>query len=930
MTVKDVQTGRLLVMKRSTLQSREGRAVYEKEASTMRSIAHPNIVQIVTAMELPGPRVGVILMEYCPRGNLLDELNKLGGIRMGQAMVLSIANDVVSAVKYLHDKGITHRDLKLDNVLKSSSGAYKLCDFGSCVQARTSAGRVPLESAEQRVSEEEIVEKTTTHMYRAPEMVDLYMERQLTEKVDVWNPFQDAGNLGILNAKIRIPEDSTYSQGLIDLIMRCLTASPVHRSSAAEVGNGILALSEGKPLPPSRHRQREENPRRHVGSKSMGGMPAAVTAAAMDAVASGGSGGGADGASARDGGKGGGGGGGGGRRGDGNGRGSAGKSLTPGSTPPRPASRSAKPKEVQLNPNSVAARRLASRKGSSSPPAPPGALTSLAGNTGGGENYSEELQGQGLKSTLSPNSKAGGRAAPRPLIERHVSERPRSSAGAEVAAVAVGGVGTGAAGWSRASTVGPASAANFAAFEQFSTTSPAAATAAAPAKGGRGRGQEDDGFGAPFGPPAAAGGTFDSSPLCYPGEEKRGGDSARTFPSSCSSSRPSSSLLGQAAFVPAQISSTSWGEAGGSSQPKGWPDGGGGDQPATATRQQVLVSGGASAATTPAGIGPLLPLPLPPPAVVPGQAVSIPGQATAAPGRMISGHAATIGGSGSRGGGGSGGDGAGSGAGSGAGVVGVGAPPSLNRRAISASMGQGFGATFSDASGGGAGGVEWPLALGVDGAVNHTSSAGAGAGGGGRGTGVGGGGAGAGGIGGGGGAGAGGGGGGGAGGGGGGVTQARAHLSPGETVASQRLAAARSGSTSSPLPPPRPQQQQPQLQPPQLLQGQLPAQRQGQPGWGSLGGSAKLSSNSGAGWTAGVPGPGLNATWSAGTTTGGGGSRGSSASSTPPPLPVRPSLGVGGGVSNEHRRGFRCVVGGGSHRAEMAVVVEVEVLVVRG
>ena len=43
---QDVQTGRALVMKRSSLQSREGRAVYEKEASTMRSIAHPNIVQV--------------------------------------------------------------------------------------------------------------------------------------------------------------------------------------------------------------------------------------------------------------------------------------------------------------------------------------------------------------------------------------------------------------------------------------------------------------------------------------------------------------------------------------------------------------------------------------------------------------------------------------------------------------------------------------------------------------------------------------------------------------------------------------------------------------------------------------------------------------------------------------------------------------------
>lgn len=45
---------------------------------------------------------------------------------------------------------------------------------------------MPVETAEQRANEEEVVEKTTTQMYRAPEMVDLYLERELTEKVDVW------------------------------------------------------------------------------------------------------------------------------------------------------------------------------------------------------------------------------------------------------------------------------------------------------------------------------------------------------------------------------------------------------------------------------------------------------------------------------------------------------------------------------------------------------------------------------------------------------------------------------------------------------------------------------------------------------------------------------------------------------------------------
>ena len=45
---------------------------------------------------------------------------------------------------------------------------------------------MPLETPQQRANEEEVVERTTTQMYRAPEMVDLYMERELTEKVDIW------------------------------------------------------------------------------------------------------------------------------------------------------------------------------------------------------------------------------------------------------------------------------------------------------------------------------------------------------------------------------------------------------------------------------------------------------------------------------------------------------------------------------------------------------------------------------------------------------------------------------------------------------------------------------------------------------------------------------------------------------------------------
>lgn len=49
----------------------------------------------------------------------------------------SLWRPIDSAVKYLHQKGITHRDIKLENILQSVSGPLKLCDFGSCVQVWT-------------------------------------------------------------------------------------------------------------------------------------------------------------------------------------------------------------------------------------------------------------------------------------------------------------------------------------------------------------------------------------------------------------------------------------------------------------------------------------------------------------------------------------------------------------------------------------------------------------------------------------------------------------------------------------------------------------------------------------------------------------------------------------------------------------------------
>ena len=100
----------------------------------------------------------------------------LSAIAQGLEQMLGQAE--ANAVSYLHAQRppIVHRDLKPVNFLVKN-GAYKLCDFGSAV-----FGHVELNGKQARHEAEEVIQKTTTQMFRAPEMVDLFMSKKLTQR----------------------------------------------------------------------------------------------------------------------------------------------------------------------------------------------------------------------------------------------------------------------------------------------------------------------------------------------------------------------------------------------------------------------------------------------------------------------------------------------------------------------------------------------------------------------------------------------------------------------------------------------------------------------------------------------------------------------------------------------------------------------------
>ena len=87
---------------------------------------HKNIVQFFQAGEDFTWRW--IAMELAEGGDLFDKIESDVGV--GEDVAHLYFTQLVSAVTYMHSKGIGHRDLKPENILLSAEGSLKIADFG--------------------------------------------------------------------------------------------------------------------------------------------------------------------------------------------------------------------------------------------------------------------------------------------------------------------------------------------------------------------------------------------------------------------------------------------------------------------------------------------------------------------------------------------------------------------------------------------------------------------------------------------------------------------------------------------------------------------------------------------------------------------------------------------------------------------------------
>ncbi|XP_054469069.1 serine/threonine-protein kinase NIM1 [Anoplopoma fimbria] len=119
----------LKILDKTRLDSQAQRLL-SKEITSMECLHHPNLVCLYEVVETPS-RLYLVL-EYAGGGDLHNRIYTEGKLSDNTSKITFA--QILSAIKYMHNINVIHRDLKAENVLFTSSGCVKVADFGFSTQ----------------------------------------------------------------------------------------------------------------------------------------------------------------------------------------------------------------------------------------------------------------------------------------------------------------------------------------------------------------------------------------------------------------------------------------------------------------------------------------------------------------------------------------------------------------------------------------------------------------------------------------------------------------------------------------------------------------------------------------------------------------------------------------------------------------------------
>jgi serine/threonine protein kinase len=150
----------------------------ESEIEILTLLDHINIVQFYGYTKKRG--IYYLHMEYCNGGDVYEYLKKdknakrncFGGF--SDRFMYEFIDQTSNGLKYLHDKNIIHRDIKLHNILmhKTESGIqFKISDFGFSCYDLSKLSRKETESDNLDKLSKKYFKLSGTPYYMAPEII---------------------------------------------------------------------------------------------------------------------------------------------------------------------------------------------------------------------------------------------------------------------------------------------------------------------------------------------------------------------------------------------------------------------------------------------------------------------------------------------------------------------------------------------------------------------------------------------------------------------------------------------------------------------------------------------------------------------------------------------------------------------------------------